>query len=259
MATITYDPSDPQAEEFSQEEQESIAIGQHLADEEQALLAGKFTDAEQLEKAYVELQRKLGSQNNEPGPVAEEAQEEVQEEQQEEVPVAFLDQLWDEAIAGQYSEETLAQLEAFSPSDLAQMYLDFRSNQPEPEPAEVLSTEDVDVLQNMVGGNESYGNMMSWAQDALSSDEIDMYDSVMEKGDPVSCFFAVQALAARYGDASVGTQGNLVGGRSPAPTSQGYRSQAEVVQDMHDPRYENDPAYRDDVMQKLAVSEGIMF
>ena len=47
MATITYDPSDPQAEEFSQEEQESIAIGQHLADEEQALLAGKFTDAEQ--------------------------------------------------------------------------------------------------------------------------------------------------------------------------------------------------------------------
>jgi hypothetical protein len=86
-----------------------------------------------------------------------------------------------------------------------------------------------------------------------------MYDQVMEKGDPASCFFAVQALASRYGDSSVGTQGELVGGRAPATTSKGYRSQAEVVADMHDPRYDNDPAYRDDVMQKLAVSEGIMF
>lgn len=255
MATITYDPSDPDAGEFTEEEQNSIAVGEQLAEQEQALLAGKFTDAEQLEKAYVELQRKLGSQDNEP------QAEEAQEEEAVEPTADFLDQLWDEAISGEYTQQTLDQLQQMDSSDLAQMYLDFRSNiadAPQSE-SEVLSSDDVDILQNMVGGNESYGNMMSWAQEALSDNEIDMYDAVMDKGDPASCFFAVQALAARYGDASVGVQGELVGGRSPAPQSKGYRSQAEVVQDMHDPRYENDPAYRDDVMQKLAVSEGIMF
>ena len=73
MATITYDPSDPDVGEFTEDEQNSIAVGEQLAEQEQALLAGKFTDAEQLEKAYVELQRKLGSQDNEPQ--AEEAQD----------------------------------------------------------------------------------------------------------------------------------------------------------------------------------------
>lgn len=257
MATITYDPSEPDAPEFTEEEQQSIAIGEQLAEQEQSLLAGKFTDAEQLEKAYVELQRKLGSQDNEQQ--AEEAEEETQEEV--ETSAVFLDQLWDEAISGEYTQETLDQLQKMDSSELAQMYLDFRStiNDAPPVESEVLSADDVDILQNMVGGSDSYGNMMSWAKDSLSDAEIDMYDAVMDKGDPASCFFAVQALAARYGDASVGTQGELVGGRSPAPTSKGYRSQAEVVADMHDPRYDNDPAYRDDVMQKLAASEGIMF
>jgi hypothetical protein len=255
MATITYDSTDPDAAEFTEEEQNSIAIGEQLAEQEQALLAGKFTDAEQLEKAYVELQRKLGSQDNEP------QAEEAQEEEAVEPTADFLDQLWDEAISGEYTQQTLDQLQQMDSSDLAQMYLDFRSNiadAPQTE-SEVLSSDDVDVLQNMVGGSDSYGNMMSWAKDSLSDAEIDMYDAVMDKGDPAACFFAVSSLASRYGDASVGTQGELVGGRSPAPTSKGYRSQAEVVADMHDPRYDNDPAYRDDVMQKLAMSEGIMF
>ena len=77
------------------------------------LLAGKFEDAEQLEKAYVELQRKLGSQDN------EQAQEETQEVQQEEVaPVdnSFLDTLWEEAINNNYSDETLEQLAFNGPS-----------------------------------------------------------------------------------------------------------------------------------------------
>ena len=30
--------------------------------------------------------------------------------------------------------------------------------------AEVLSSEDVDALQGIVGGSDGYGNMMQWAQ-----------------------------------------------------------------------------------------------
>ena len=169
MATLTYNPDQTPEGEFTQEEQDSIAVGEALAEQENQLLAGKFEDAEQLEKAYVELQRKLGTQDN------EQAQEETQEVQQEEVaPVdnSFLDTLWEEAINNNYSDETLEQLRSMDPQDIAQQYLDYRSSVNESSQAEVLSSEDVDALQGIVGGADSYGNMMQWAQSALTDAEI---------------------------------------------------------------------------------------
>ena len=63
MATLTYDPTPVDQPEFNEAEQEALAIGEAQAAEEQQLLAGKFRDAEELEKAYMELQTKLGSRN----------------------------------------------------------------------------------------------------------------------------------------------------------------------------------------------------
>ena len=59
MATLTYDPTPADQPEFTPEEQESIKIGEAQAEAEQQMLAGKFRDAEELEKAYIELQQKL--------------------------------------------------------------------------------------------------------------------------------------------------------------------------------------------------------
>ena len=60
MATLTYDPSEAQEGELSAEEQDSLKVGEALAEQEGKKLAGKFEDAEALEKAYIELQSKLG-------------------------------------------------------------------------------------------------------------------------------------------------------------------------------------------------------
>ena len=65
MATLTYDPTEPQEGEFNQEELEALAVGEQLAEQEANLLAGKFRDADELEQAYLELQRKLGSRETE--------------------------------------------------------------------------------------------------------------------------------------------------------------------------------------------------
>ena len=54
--------------------------------EEQQLLAGKFTDAEELEKAYIELQRKMGS-----GEQADEAMQTPELEVEESDPILDLD------------------------------------------------------------------------------------------------------------------------------------------------------------------------
>ena len=61
MATLTYDPSDPNAPELNEAEQEALAIGEAAQADQEELLAGKFKDAEALEQAYIELQQKLGN------------------------------------------------------------------------------------------------------------------------------------------------------------------------------------------------------
>ena len=118
-----------------------------------------------------------------------------------------------------------------------------------------LSEAQADQLFKMVGGEQVYKDMMDWAGQALIAEEIDMYDSVMAKGDPNSIFFAVQALNNKYTDA-VGKEGQMLTGRGSASSADSsFRSQSELVAAMSDPRYDNDPAYRSDVMRKLENSD----
>ena len=64
--TLNTDPdSATNAENLTPEEQDSLAIGEQMVAEQEQLLAGKYKNAEELEKAYVELQQKFGKQGNE--------------------------------------------------------------------------------------------------------------------------------------------------------------------------------------------------
>ncbi len=249
MATLTYDPTEAQDGEFSTEELDSLKVGEALEEQQQQLLAGKFKDAEDLEQAYIELQRKLG---NREADTAEEEPSQEEEVQDEEVDVDFLERLWQEA-QDEYSPETLEALQNMDPTDLAQMYLEYRSQVEEGGAVETITAEDVSNLQGIVGGEQQYGQMMAWAQESLSEQEINMYDAVMERGDPLACYFAVNALAFRFQEAQ-GYDGQMLTGKAPSQV-QGFRSQAELVRAMSDPRYDNDPAYRADVAAKLEMSD----
>ena len=61
-------------------------------------------------------------------------------------------------------------------------------------------------------------------------------------------------MANKYTEA-VGSEGQLLTGRGAAESNAVFRSQSELVQAMNDPRYDNDPAYRSDVMAKLENSD----
>ena len=119
---------------------------------------------------------------------------------------------------------------------------------------EGLSEEQAEILMESIGGEEEYNRMLKWAGSNFSKDEIEMYDSVMESNVPQAIFFAVQALAARYQD-GVGSDGELLTGRDAANTNDSFKSQAELVAAMSDPRYDRDPAYRSDVMRRLENSD----
>jgi hypothetical protein len=87
----------------------------------------------------------------------------------------------------------------------------------------------------------------------LSESEINTYDSMIESGDMGQINFALQALYFRYTEA-MGQDGNMLQGK-PAAAQATYRSQQELIQAMNDPRYETDPAYRQDVLDKLDRSD----
>jgi len=126
----------------------------------------------------------------------------------------------------------------------------------EEEPsADQLTEEQANQLFEMVGGEKAYKSMLSWAGENMSKEEIGMYDSVMSSGNANSIYFAVQALNSKYTDA-VGNDGQLLTGkRSAAQQDAQFRSQQELVQAMSDPRYDRDPAFRDDVIRKLQNSD----
>jgi hypothetical protein len=251
MATLTYDPTPADQPEFTEAEQDSLARGEALAAEEQQLLAGKFRDAEELEKAYMELQSKLGSRNNQQ---EESSEPEEATESEETTDTTFFDTLWQESQGGEFSDSTLEELSKMDAADIADEYLRYRSqvenNQPEQQD---ISNEQVASIHNVAGGSDAYQQMIEWASANLAPEEIEMYDSVVSSGNFNAINFAVLALKARYTEA-VGIEGELLKGR-PAPASKDvFRSQAEVVAAMADPRYDKDPAYRNDVFAKLERS-----
>jgi len=237
-------PDETPAGELNADEQESLQVGEQMEQEQEQRLAGKYKNAEELEAAYLELQKKLGERSTE--------QENTVETEKEETTSLF-DRLWEEAKGDKVSDELVKELTESDPSDLAKMYLEYRSQQENKEPAQVMTQENVKQLKDSVGGETGYNEMIGWAGENLSEQEIEMYDSIMDKGDPASAYFAVQALSYRYKDAN-GVEGDLVQGKAPASNTGAYRSQAELVQAMSDPRYDNDPAYRQDVMRKLERS-----
>jgi len=122
------------------------------------------------------------------------------------------------------------------------------------EDSESLSEEQAEMLMDMVGGDKAYKSMLDWAAENFSKEEIEMYDGVMGSGNANAIYYAIQALQGRYND-SVGSDGQTLTGRAAADTDDSFKSQAELVAAMNDPRYDRDPAYRADLMRRLENSD----
>jgi hypothetical protein len=61
---------------------------------------------------------------------------------------------------------------------------------------------------------------------------------------------AVAGLQAQYAEAN-GFEGTTLQGKPAKASGETFRSQAELVAAIGDPRYDTDPAYRSDVIAKL--------
>ena len=245
MAQLTYDPSPADQPEFSEEEQDSLRIGEELEQQQNQMLAGKFESAEQLEKAYLELQQKMGQGSSEP-----EATEPEAEEVQEETPNYLAQAMTEYQETGKLSDEMRKQLDEVDYEDMFQQM----SQIPVAEDVPDLTQEEMSAIKNYVGGEQQYEGLMDWAANTLDKNYVDAFDELVQNGSARAIQLAVRGLMAEYENQN-GYEGRMLTGKAPVERPDVFRSQAEVVAAMNDPKYDSDPAYRQDVFDKLSRSD----
>ena len=246
MPELTYDPTPADNPEFNEAEVEALAIGEAAAAEQQEMLAGKFKDAEELEKAYLELQKKLGATDESEDDVRGSTEQEDTSQEEEEVELSPAAELITNASAefaekGELSSEMMEQFSSMSSQELVDAYVQMQGQLPQQQSAD-LSESDVNTIKNSVGGEESYTNLMGWAADNMDPADVEAFDALVETGNVRSIRLAAAGLRAQY-EAQNGYEGEMLTGRAPVQQADVFRSQAEVVQAMQDPRYDRDPAY----------------
>ena len=274
--TITYDPSnDPQAiAEAEARDGESLAVGEDMQKQQSELLAGKYKDAEELEKAYIELQRKMGTGEDSESESTSETSEENYYSDDGSVNYDEVNKVYGEEIGGIFedaginpweisnhfhtnngtiTEDMYGQLqEAGFSRGAIDSYLAGRAAQSGYTQGDVLTEGDVREMYDLAGGKSNYDSMTEWAAANLAPEDIKAFDEVTNTGNKAAVRFAVKALMGQYEDAQ-GRTPELVTGKN-ARAGATYRSMAEVVRDMESPQYEKDEAYRFDVMRKLERS-----
>ena len=259
--TYSYDNT-PETEVLTEEEQNSLEVGEQLVAEQEGLLAGKYRNAEDLEAAYLSLQKKLGQSEEEVDYESSDEGYEEEEESYEEVPddaaaVSLINEASEEYYAndGTLSEETIDKFSEMSSQDLVNAYLEIQANNPQANPQGVeMSDAQVNSVMNAAGGEAQYNRIVEWAGNNLDNRSIDAFDSVVDSGNPAAINIAFAGLQSQYNEAN-GYEGRMLSGKAADSRGDVFRSQAELVAAMGDPRYDSDPAYRADIIEKLDQSD----
>ena len=259
--TYSYEPevqTETMPDNLTPEEQENLAVGEKLQGDQEQLLAGKYKSAEELEKAYVELQKKLGENKEETAQAS--AEEQPEDKPQLSEGATLITDASKEYFdnGNKLSPETLAKFSSLSSQDLIKAYMEvsqtpeFQQQQAAP-PADITDSQ-INQIKNAAGGEKAYANIVNWAKSSLPQDQINAFDEVVNTGSVQAIQLAVSGLKAEYDNAN-GVEGRMVTGKTAPNNGDVFRSQAELVRAMNDSRYDSDPAYRQDVIEKLDRSD----
>ena len=253
--TLNYDPTDPDAPEFTEDEQDSLEVADKLGQEENELLAGKYKNAEDLEEAYLELQKKLGSDDDDEVEDTTLDEDEVEYDEATVAGIETIQSASDEYYEneGSLSAETMEKFGQMDSRDLVEAFMAIQENADPSDSYPDLSDAEMNTVYNSVGGEAEYDKLTSWAADNMEDRALEAFNTVIDQGNPVAIQLAVAGMKAEY-DNQEGYEGRMLTGKAAQNSRDGFRSQAEVVQAMSDPRYDRDPAYRQDLYDKLERS-----
>ena len=204
-------------------------------------LPEKFKNAEELSKAYSELEKQFsGKQKEETKP----------EEVKQEVENKGLDKFYNEfAETGALTDNSYA--------ELAKQGLDKTLVDSYIEGQKLVADTNTKSIQDVAGGKERYSELVEWAGKNLSEAEQKVFNDMVDSGDVETAKFAVQGLMSKANVNYNPNQPDLFEGTSDVISADAFTSVSQVTDAMNDPRYEKDPAYRREVEQKLGRSKVI--
>ena len=243
---------------------------------ENGKILGKFNSVEDLAASYKELEGKLGDvAKTKEEPLAEEVVE-YQEDgsvnydlarqqygeklgelfEQSEIDPFAINKHYQENN-GTITEEHYKQLEQTGlPRNLIDSYLNGLQPQEGTQPAADPSFPEYEDIVGIAGGEEKYLEMLQWMDGNIPKEELQEFDKIVdaEKRNIPQVTLAVQKMFTRYRNA-MGVEPKLISGQtSSSPNTKVFRSNAEVVAAMRDPRYKTDIAFQHEVQRRLAES-----
>jgi hypothetical protein len=207
-------------------------------------LPEKFKSAEDMAKAYGELESKIGTKQESPEVV--EATPEAATEALATKGLDLQEFSTEFGTTGELSAKSYERLEAAGyPQDIVNQYI-------EGQKARVSQFEN--SIRNEVGGDAKYAEISQWAGANLTESEANAYNKAVTSGSLDQAKLAVNGLANRYNNENGSDPKRTIGGTSKASSEETYKSTAQLTQAMRDPRYKTDAAYRASVQNKLANS-----
>ena len=214
---------------------------EEASEERPEWLDEKFESPEDLAKAYNELQKKQSSKQSKSKKDDAPAEEDTGASINSSVQKATEEF----AESGALTDKTFVELEkAGLPRSFVEAYIAGQ---------ESISTSQALDIQNEVGGNANYNAMSDWASENLSDGDLDGFNSIVESGSVEQAKMAVKGLYAQFISAG-GQPPELSQGGTSGSSVKPFGSAAQVTEAMRDPRYSSDPAFRDNVEKRLAVS-----
>ena len=246
----------------------------NLEKDENGLILGKFKSVEDLANSYQELQGKLGQTTTEEStPEASTEEETKAEETTEEKSDFDAAELYGEGLAnvlqeagidaqdistrftesGEISEDDYSKLgEAGFSKNIVDTYLNgLRGNA---EGAAAIAGQQIESIKDSIGGDAEYTKLQSWATQNLPESDLNDFNSLLEQGNTSAIKWGVQGLYSQYKNA-MGTEPDLVSGKSGQSGATPFRSSAEVQAAMKDPRYGKDVTYTENVYARMADSD----
>lgn len=228
--TITEDETGPEAPLVAEDNQS----------ERPEWLPEKFASPEDLAKSYSELEKKFSSEPKEQVP-----DNDNNTTDQDDTGTPQFEKFSEEyAAGGALSDESYEELAQMGyPKEMVETYIQgMQSNQ----------EADAEIVMAAAGGSDGYKDLTNWARDNMQPSELEVYNQLVSTGTE-NAKVAVEWMMAKR-EASGDVEPNLVSGKAQAAAKDEFRSTAQVVAAMKDPRYGKDTAYTKDVEAKLGRS-----
>lgn len=220
------------------------------------LYAGKYKTVEEMEKGYLELQKKFSQKR------AKQKEEEEQTDQSTSSPEEEAKQALENVgldfnkysneilTDGVLSDESYQELEAKGfPKSVVDAYI---------EGQKALVEKTNQSIYEVVGGQQAYTEMIQWAAGNLTQEEIEAFNNIVASNDVSQIKMAVRGLKAAYVEAKGNPPKQVLVGGGVSGAVDVYESWAQVTEDMKNPKYEKDPAFRNAVQAKLGRSKNLM-